>query len=115
MIKGRKNIKAEELEKSHGGVGKCAVRTLFQKSDFQSDILYVREIILLPGSSISVHKHEGDDEIYYIAEGKGKMIVNDKEEEVSEGDTILTKSGSTHGLVNDIKSNLRFFVICVKI
>lgn len=114
MIKGRKEVKAEELEKSHGGSGKYTVRTLYKKEDFKSNILYVREIILPPHSSVGDHRHEGDEELYYISEGSGKIILDGKEKKVTEGDTILTKSGSTHGLINDSEKPLRFFVVCVK-
>ncbi|MDI6792720.1 MAG: cupin domain-containing protein [bacterium] len=42
-----------------------------------------------PNSSIGLHKHEENEEMYFILEGRGIMTVNNEEMEVSTGDLIL--------------------------
>ena len=111
---GRDNIEGKKEENCHGGKGVYTVRTHFEK-EFDSNISYIREIILKAGSSVGIHKHEGDKEIYYFVSGKGVMTVDGEEQEVKPGDVVLTKSGSSHGLENSNEEDMIFFVICAKV
>lgn len=114
LLRGRENVKGEKKESSHGGKGAFIVRTHFEK-EFESSLSYIREIILKPDSSVGIHRHEGDEELYYIASGKGVMIVDGEEQNVKPGDVVLTKSGSSHGLRNTDEEDMIFFVACAKI
>jgi len=114
ILKGPKNINGERGKNSHGGEGEYFVRTLLT-NEFESSLKYVRELVLEPGSSIGVHKHEGDEELYYVICGKGVMIVDDEEKLVDEGDVVLTKSGSCHGLKNNTSDRLKIFVVCAAV
>jgi oxalate decarboxylase/phosphoglucose isomerase-like protein (cupin superfamily) len=75
IFNGPSTIAGQKGEGSHGGKGKYFVRTLFTK-EFESSLSYVRELVLEPGSSIGIHEHEGDEEIYYVISGSGVMIVD---------------------------------------
>ena len=114
ILKGRSNVAEEHGSKSHGGVGSYSVRTLMTK-EFDSGMKYTRELILEPGASIGDHRHTGDEEIYFIASGSGVMLVDGEECVVTEGDLVLTKDGSSHGLRNTGKEGLRIFVACVAV
>lgn len=114
ILRGPGNIEGIYGEKSHGGEGKYFVRTLLT-DEFDSSMKYVRELTLEPGSSIGMHKHENDEEIYYVISGSGIMIVDDEENPVKEGDIVLTKSGSIHGLRNNTQDILKIFVVCAEI
>ena len=98
---------------SHGGHGQYFVRTLFDAVP-GSSFKYVRDLILYPGSSVGVHPHVGDDEIYFVISGRGVMTVDDEEQVVGPGSAVLTMSGSTHGLRNTGDDDLRIFVACAK-
>ncbi|HBE02370.1 MAG: hypothetical protein A2096_17670 [Spirochaetes bacterium GWF1_41_5] len=111
IIKSPGNLAGERAKNSHGGQGEYFVRTLLT-CEFSSSLKYMREIILEPGSSIGVHRHENDEEIYYIIAGKGIMTVDDETREIGCGDIVLTKSGSSHGLFNNSSGKLKFFVAC---
>ena len=111
ILRGLANIKEEAGDKCHGGTGKFSVRTLLEK-EFESNLAYVRELVLHPQSSIGIHEHAGDEEIYYIVSGEGIMVVDDEREKVVPGDVILTKSGSRHGLINESDRDLKIFVVC---
>ena len=111
IIRGPKNVRLEELEASHGGTGVYCVRTLMT-SEFSSPIKYIRELRLDPGSSIGMHPHIGDEEIYYVISGSGTMMVDGETAELSTGDVVLTKSGSSHGLKNTSDAELVIFVAC---
>jgi mannose-6-phosphate isomerase-like protein (cupin superfamily) len=57
-----------------------------------------RKRVLKPGAAIGYHLQK-EDEVYYVLGGTGKMTVNGKEFPVKAGDAILTRPGSSHGLV----------------
>ena len=44
------------------------------------------------------HKHEGEDQIYIIKSGRGRMRIDDEEQEVVPGGLVYIPSGSTHAL-----------------
>ena len=111
IIKGPTNVPGEKTANSHGGIGEYFVRTLFT-DEFNSSLKYMRELVLEHGSSIGMHPHNGDEEVYYVISGTGLMIVDDEEMKITAGDAVLTKSGSSHGLKNIGDDVLKIFVVC---
>lgn len=57
-----------------------------------------RKRVLYKGAAIGYHLQK-TDEVYYILSGTGKMTMNGKVFPVKRGDAILTRGGSSHGLV----------------
>ena len=114
ILHGHDNVEEEVGNNCHDGTGQFSVRTLL-KEEFESSLAYVRELVLKAHSSIGIHDHRGDEEIYYIVSGQGVMIVDDEKRNVKPGDVILTKSGSSHGLINQSDQDLKIFVVCAKL
>jgi mannose-6-phosphate isomerase-like protein (cupin superfamily) len=56
---------------------------------------------LAPGQSQRPHAHEGQDKIYYVVEGTGRVTVGGVEEPLAPGEATLAPAGAEHGLVND--------------
>ena len=54
-----------------------------------------------PGQSQSVHRHDGEDKIYYVLEGTGRFSVGGVEERLGAGEAVVAPAGVDHGLVND--------------
>ena len=79
----------------HGGGGLTTAYPFFAKSPDLK--VAFRKRVLRPGSAIGYHLQK-EDEIYYILQGKGEMTMNGERFEVSAGDAILTRPGSSHGL-----------------
>ena len=109
-----KKDKREVQEKCHGGSGQIVFRKLFDKNDFDSSLEFLHETEVLPGSTIGYHKHTGNEEIYYVIKGKGLMTVDGEENEVKNGDAVITQSGSSHSLKNIGKNNLKIIVFEAK-
>jgi mannose-6-phosphate isomerase-like protein (cupin superfamily) len=61
-----------------------------------------------PGSSIGLHKHENEVDVYYIL--KGKALVNDNGTEVvlEEGECNICLNGESHSVQNIGDSTLEF-------
>jgi len=125
IMRGRSNVPDVVVEKCHDGVGKIKVRQLLgyepllpvpgHPEDFDSDISFVHETTLPPGTSIGLHTHKGNEEFYYVFEGKGLMTVDGESSEMTPGDICLTKKGSSHTFKNIGDKELKILVVEGKI
>ena len=73
--------------------------------------LVVSSTLLHPGKSTSGHKHEGQEEVYMFMKGSGRIELDEKEFDVSEGDLILIEDGVFHRVHNTGKIDLYF--VCI--
>ena len=80
----------------HQGLGTTVGYSFFEKAPGYK--FAFRKRVLPPGTSIGYHAQK-IDEVYYILSGTGLMTINGKEMPVKSGDAILTRPGSSHGLV----------------
>ncbi|NLD49598.1 MAG: cupin domain-containing protein [Clostridiaceae bacterium] len=98
MIKRAEDMLCEIKEQMRGGKGSVEIMHIFNKDELKGKARLCARITLQPGSSIGMHQHVDEEEIYYIIRGKG--IVNDNEtiREVSAGDSVLTGDGASHSI-----------------
>jgi mannose-6-phosphate isomerase-like protein (cupin superfamily) len=73
---------------------------------------YIHDNSLEPGGSIGEHRHEKDEEIYVILDGRGTMKVDGVVRHVGPGDVCLTRGGHSHDLTNGPEGSMHFLVIC---
>ncbi|MCL2233107.1 MAG: cupin domain-containing protein [Treponema sp.] len=108
MIKKQASIRREEMEKARGGVGITVFNHLLEKTEMRANCRMFTRITLEPGNSIGVHKHEEEEDVYYIL--KGVATVNDNGETVTlhPGDVAFAQSGDSHGIANDGQETLEF-------
>lgn len=66
---------------------------------------------LIPGASIGLHTHETSCEVIYILKGKGKVLYQDEELEVSAGLCHYCPKGHAHSLINNSEEDLDFFAV----
>ena len=105
----------KELVSAHNGIGEIEFCRVLTDEDFASNCDFVDYAVLPEGTSIGIHTHGNDEEIYFILSGKGLMTVNEKEFEVREGNVILNKPGWSHGLYNPNKDSLTILVVQIHI
>jgi mannose-6-phosphate isomerase-like protein (cupin superfamily) len=80
----------------HNGGGPSTGYIFFEKVP---DLKFsFRKRVLHKGAAIGYHL-QITDEVYYILRGTGTMKINDSRFNVKAGDAILTRGGSSHGLV----------------
>ncbi len=108
----RKNVLSavKELRCAHEGSGRIHFCRPFDRDDFETDMAFVDYVEMPPGTSVGVHRHGEDEEIYFIVEGRGTMTTNGERYSVASGDLIVNLRGWTHGLENDSDSVLRMLV-----
>jgi quercetin dioxygenase-like cupin family protein len=71
---------------------------------------YMRLFDVAPGGNTPSHTHAWEHEVY-VVKGKGKIVLGDRDEPLSEGDAVLVTPNELHQFVNDNDSVMR--MICV--
>ncbi len=98
MIKMAKDMVKEIKEQMRGGKGSVEILHVFQKDELRGKARLCAKITIEPGSSIGLHPHVDEEEIFYIISGKGIVNDNGTAAEVGSGDGILTGDGASHSI-----------------
>ena len=96
---------------SHGGEGVIEIQKMFKREDFSGVWDFALRVIMPPNSSMGLHQHGDDEEMYIILSGVGLMTIEGKEQRVAKGDMILNQPFGNHGLLNDSKQNIELLII----
>ena len=64
------------------------------------DKLIVSKTVLHPGKETGGHNHSGQEEVYIFTNGRGIMVVGNKEYDVKTGDIVLIPDGAFHKVWN---------------
>lgn len=86
---------AVEQPGPHEGSGRTTAFPFFEREPGLGFVF--RKRILHPGSSIGAHRND-KDEVYYVLEGRGELMLQGETREVGPGDAVLTRDGHTHAL-----------------
>ena len=98
-----KERETQRVENVNGGEGTMIRDRLLSEEKIKEVggvCTYISQITVEPGSSLGIHKHEGECELYFVTSGAAIYTENDVEYEVTVGDAMLCESGSTHGIRN---------------
>lgn len=98
-------------ENSHGGKGTIEIQKMFRRKDFKGAWDFALRVSMPPNSSMGLHEHGEDEEMYIILNGEGLMTIEGEDQRVSKGDMILNKPYGTHGLLNDSSQELELLII----
>lgn len=91
----------------HDGGGPSTGYVFFEKAP---DLKFsFRKRVLHKGAAIGYHLQK-TDEVYYVTGGDGVMTINSKPFPVKAGDAVLTRGGSSHGLVQKGESDLTIVI-----
>lgn len=88
------------------GKGEAEIEPLFSPEEFEAPVRFCARIRLHPGTSIGLHRHTDEDELYFITEGLGEVYDGESSTAVSSGDSMLTRSGESHSIENTGASDL---------
>ena len=98
----------------HGGTGAVNIIPLGSPDVFAGRAGSFSDRRLQPHSSIGVHRHVNDADIYYIISGLGFYYDNGTEVPARPGDLFICGPGEEHGLRNDSDEELRYIAIGIK-
>ncbi|HAE36575.1 MAG: hypothetical protein UR85_C0004G0087 [Candidatus Nomurabacteria bacterium GW2011_GWF2_35_66] len=54
---------------------------------------------LLPGEDIGMEVHPDNDQFFRFEGGNGKVVINETEYEVKDGDAVIVPSGANHNVI----------------
>jgi mannose-6-phosphate isomerase-like protein (cupin superfamily) len=66
---------------------------------------------LEPGQDQKPHAHADQDKIYFVLEGRGRVVLGDATEALEAGEAIVAPAGAPHGIANDGAGRLTVLVI----
>jgi mannose-6-phosphate isomerase-like protein (cupin superfamily) len=106
LVESDRNV-AKNEPGPHDGGGPSTGYVFFEKVP---DLKFsFRKRVLHQGAAIGYHLQK-TDEVYYITGGRGTMTINDHPFAVKRGDAILTRAGSSHGLVQKGAADLTIVI-----
>jgi len=99
MIRRKGNYPVSVRDKMRGGNGQVTVETFWKpQEEMKAKTRLLAKLSLEPGSSIGFHEHAGEEEVYIITRGKGRLTENGASYTVVPGDSILTGNGAGHAI-----------------
>jgi mannose-6-phosphate isomerase-like protein (cupin superfamily) len=111
MIRNFLTCEKEIAENSHDGIGRIEIQKVFRRKDFSGAWDFALRVLMPPSSSMGLHEHGEDEEMYIILNGEGLMTIEDQEHRVSKGDMILNRPGGRHGLLNNGSEEMELLII----
>ena len=74
MIRNFLSCESETDQNSHGGVGEIEIQKVFRRADFAGGWDFALRVVMPPNSSMGVHQHGQDEEMYIILKGEGRAF-----------------------------------------
>jgi mannose-6-phosphate isomerase-like protein (cupin superfamily) len=100
MIRKSHEMEKEVRERMRDGVGTVEVLHVFRSKELKGKTRLFARLRLPTGSSIGFHRHEGEEEIFYILSGTGEVSEGGPLSAVGPGDAVLTGGGGGHSISN---------------
>jgi mannose-6-phosphate isomerase-like protein (cupin superfamily) len=109
----RKNLEMEKevREKMRGGTGAVEILHIFRSAELKGRTRLFARLRLPVGSSIGFHRHEGEEEIFYILNGTGEVGEGEQSSRVEPGDAVHTGDGAGHSIRNTGPGPLEFLAV----
>ncbi len=113
MLRRQSDMKLGVLADCHDGRGNVHCRTVLGRDDSGLGVRFMHDDVIEPGASIGEHRHQHDEEVYFVVEGRGTMLLDGQRFPIGPGDVSVVRPGHSHGLVNSPDSPMRLIVFCV--
>lgn len=87
-----------------------------ENTDFRR-VLYTGEgmqlvlMTLKPGEDIGAEVHPENDQFFRFESGMGKVVVNETEYDVKDGDAVIVPKGAEHNVINTGEEPLTLYTI----
>jgi mannose-6-phosphate isomerase-like protein (cupin superfamily) len=114
MLRTRQEMSRISIEKCHDGIGSVESSSVVEPNESEVGIQFMHDDILPPGATVGEHPHTDEEEIYFIVEGHGTLILDGREYPVAAGDVSLLRRGHSHGIKNSMDGPMRMLVVQVK-
>lgn len=99
MIKRDGGYSSETRSAMRGGEGEVFIERLWEPGvEMKSGNRLFARMRLDPGASVGFHRHEGEEEVFYILRGEVEADDDGEIVRLKAGDTILTGGGAGHSV-----------------
>jgi mannose-6-phosphate isomerase-like protein (cupin superfamily) len=100
-----------EMKARYGGKGMVRYRRALRPEMFRTNWGYVDHLILPPGASEGLHRHDAMEEFYYVIRGRGRVTVNNETEEIGPSDAVPIRLREPHGFFNHTAQDLELMIV----
>jgi len=84
----------------------------FRKVEYTGEQLQLVLMSLKPGEDIGSEIHPENDQFFRFDAGSGKVVINETEYEVADGDAVIVPKGAEHNVINTSEAeDLKFYTI----
>ncbi len=98
MIRHDGNYDITLREKMYGGEGTVKIEHFWKADELKATTRLCARLSLEPGTSIGLHQHDNEEEVFVIISGQGRVNDDGRQDLVGPGDTILTGGGAGHAV-----------------
>lgn len=95
----------------HGGKGSVRYRRALGPEVFRTNWGYVDHLVISVGSSLGYHRHDLQEEIYYVISGAGRVILDGETANIAAGDALPVRLREAHGFETSSQQDLELMVI----
>ncbi len=114
MIKRNAEMEKEVRERMRGGTGTVEILHIFRSQELKGKTRLFAKLRLTAGSSIGYHRHDGEEEIFYILSGAGMVTEEGAAVAVKPGDSVLTGGGAGHSIANEGPEPLELLAVILQ-
>lgn len=84
----------------------------FRKVLYSGEHMQLVLMSLKPGEDIGLETHNENDQFFRIDKGEGKVVINETEYLVEDGDAVIVPAGAEHNVINTSSdSDLKLYTI----
>jgi mannose-6-phosphate isomerase-like protein (cupin superfamily) len=111
MIRKNQEMEKEVRERMRDGAGSVEILHIFRSGELKGRTRLFARMRLPAGSSIGFHRHDNEEEIYYILSGTGEVGEGGAASPVGPGDAVHTGDGAGHTISNPGPGPLDFLAV----
>lgn len=114
MLRRKEDCRYQVIENMKGGDGYFCLRHIGENSEMAGRVSLFARGSLPPGSTVGLHRHEGNMEYCLFIGGEGLVKEEQAEYPVTVGDVSICFDGGFHEIINTGASELEYIVLVLK-